>query len=761
MKKNYIYILFISVFIALVNTGCKSSYTTKVTARGDQWYFNDQIINMGSPAEGLLMNVRMVNSVFEDRSTQLSIITPNFNSKTNSNDFISMIPEYLSNGVNAFTISLQGGSPGYEGAINTAFNADGSLRKKYLDRVEKVIRACDARNAVVILSCFHQSQHSHSSSLKGKEEIKKALVNVVNWIRERKFTNVLLEITNEYNNGGFKNWPDGEWFSSEQGQNELIMMAKRLYPSLMVSTSGMGDGTFSPLLTKELDFFIIHFNNTDIEDIPIKIEELKKYGKPIICNEDDKLKNKGAIAMALSVLHGCGWGYMNYPINQKAPFHFKGKADDTVVYEMFKNITSPGFQIDLHSMKTPPNRIISPNDSDILKTYYPLSDLKGGWRTLKRANEINEKTGIDIQKLDEAFEYIKGSTKNGGLLVLRDGWLVYERYFGLGHRNATPNLASCGKSFTSAAIGILIEQHPELFPEKLDQKIFNPNYLPNDFFPLSDSRMENIKLGQLLSFSSGIRGNNPVYVNNQPQTINPAGLDGWRAMVDEYVLGKENVVDGKISSSTKTLWCEPGEGYSYSTASMHIASIMLRHISGMELQEFIERYLAKELDWGYWNYAYKNQTLIKHTPGGGGIALIATDMLRFGYLMLNEGKWNGKQVIPQWYVNHCSQDSPYNIHYPYSLQFEVNSTGHWPDLPLDAYWKSGSGNHCIYIVPSLNLVVWKLGGRDDQYAKENTGATIDPEILTTDVRNDWKATVNEEEAIIKTLKMVIDGIKVN
>lgn len=365
MKKIYNYIVFISVFIALVNSGCKSNFTTKVTVRANQWYFNNQIINKGSPAEGLLMNVRMVNSVFEDRSTQLSINIPNFDSDTNTNEFISMLSEYVSNGVNAFTISLQGGSPGYDGAINTAFNADGSLRKEYFDRVERVIRACDSQQAAVILSCFYQRQHSHPSSLKGKEEIKKALVNVVNWIKERKFTNVLLEITNEYNHDGYKNWPDGEWLVTEQGQNELIMMVKRLYPSLLVSTSGMGDGTYRPLLTKEADFFIIHFNNTAIEDIPIKIKELKKYGKPIICNEDDKLKNQGAFAMALSVLNGCGWGYMNYPVNQEAPFRFKGIADDSVVYKMFKNVSSPGFQIDLHSMKIPSNTITSPNDDDI------------------------------------------------------------------------------------------------------------------------------------------------------------------------------------------------------------------------------------------------------------------------------------------------------------------------------------------------------------------------------------------------------------
>lgn len=349
----------------LITSGCKSNFTTKVSVRGNQWYFNGQIINKESPAEGLLMNVRMVNSVFEDRGDQLEKNIPYFDPTSNTNEFISMIPEYVSSGINAFTISLQGGAPGYEGAVNTAFNADGSLRKEYFRRVENVIRTCDAHHAVVNLSCFYQRQHSHFSALKGKKEIIKALENVVNWITEKKFTNVLLEIANEYRHGGYKNWSDGEWLMSEQGQVELIRTAKRLNPKLLVSTSGMGHGIFPEPLPQEADFLIIHFNNTALEDIPSKIRELKKYGKPIICNEDDKLNHEGTVAMALSITNGCGWGYMNSSINQKIPFRFMGGVDDTVVYKMFKNVSSPGFQIDLEAMKTSSVIITYPNDGDI------------------------------------------------------------------------------------------------------------------------------------------------------------------------------------------------------------------------------------------------------------------------------------------------------------------------------------------------------------------------------------------------------------
>ena len=189
--------------------------------------------------------------------------------------------------------------------------------------------------------------------------------NVVNWITENKFTNVLLEIANEYRHGGYKNWPDGDWLTSEQGQVELMRIAKRINPKLLVSTSGMGNGTFPEPLPQEADFLTIHFNNTALEDIPSKINELKKYGKPIVCNEDDKLKQEGVAAMFFSIQSGCGWGFMNPPVNQKAPFRFMGEADDTIVYRMFKNVSSPGFQIELESLQTPSVTVIYPNDGDI------------------------------------------------------------------------------------------------------------------------------------------------------------------------------------------------------------------------------------------------------------------------------------------------------------------------------------------------------------------------------------------------------------
>lgn len=323
-------------------------------------------------------------------------------------------------------------------------------------------------------------------------------------------------------------------------------------------------------------------------------------------------------------------------------------------------------------------------------------------------------------RFDSAFTLAQKSSKSGGLIIQHKGRIVYERYFGLGHADATPNTASCGKMFTSVAMGILLSERPGLFPDGLDQKVMTPRYLPEEAFPLSDPAKSEIRLGQLLAMSAGIRGNNPSYINGREVTIDPPGPDGSPAMRDDVAFGKTGG-----PRSAVTLWCKPGGGYSYATSSIHLVSVILRHVTGMELEDYVREKIAKPLGWGPWSFAYKNANL-GHTPGGGGIALRARDMLRFGTLLLLKGKWQGKQVIPASYVEHCAKASPYNPHYPYSLQFEVNSDGHVPAVPRDAFWKSGSGGHALYIVPSLQLVFWKLGGRDEQYATANTGLPPSP-----------------------------------
>jgi CubicO group peptidase (beta-lactamase class C family) len=701
--------------------------TTKVSIAEGRWHINGRVTYPGTKAEGLLMNVRMVNSTFEDSNGTTR--PKDFDPDANTDQFIRQIPDYTNHGVRAFTLCLQGGHCGYEGPVNSAFTPDGSLRDSYLQRIRRVIEACDRNGAVVILGCYYQRQ---DQILKDEAAVRAGVVQAANWVKDSGFTNVMLEVANEFSHAGF----DHRILKTADGEAELIALAKQTAPKLLVSTSGMGSGRLPDEVAKAADFLLIHFNSTPLGQIPARIADLRKFGKPIVCNEDDKVGADGAAAAQISVEGGASWGFMHSAVNQYFPLEFRGAADDPAVYTVLKRLTS------------------TPNTS-----YFPPPDSSGGWRTLKDQAEIRRVARMDKGKLDEAFLFIQGSTKNGGLLVVRNGWLVYEDYFGLGHREATPNLASCGKSFTSIAIGMLLAEQPELFPDGLDQKVFTPTYFPPAAFPLSDPRKKDIKLGQLLAFTGGIRGNNPSYVKGQATTIDPVGPDGWQAKVEAFALGKQDGTYGNTPFSTATLWCNPGEGYSYASSSIHLASILLRHVTGTELQAYLDQRLAKPLGWKKWGYGYKNRPEVTHTPGGGGIALRATDMLRFGYLMLREGRWEDQQLVPAEYVRHCARASPYNVHYPYSLQFNVNTHGEVLEFPRDAFWKGGSGGHALYVVPSLDLVVWKLGGRDDQYSPANTGLPASPAPpAQVAARRTWKETVEKDTALRKTLQSVIESI---
>ena len=336
----------------------------RISIDGERWLFDGEVIHPGSPAEGLLTNVRMVNSVFEDDRADMPEILGAFDPDANTDRFIARIPDYVAHGIRAFTLSLQGGAPNYEGAVNSAFNADGSLRDGYLKRVARVIEAADANGCGIILSCFYQRQHSHSRALGDRSSIRAAVSNATDWVVAQGYVHVAMEIANEFAHGGYANWPEGEWLVTPEGQVELIEVAKDVAPELLVTTSGMGSGTTFDPVAEAGDFTIIHFNNTETDAIPSKIEASKAYGKPVVCNEDDKIGPVGAEAARLSILSGAGWGFMHSAKNQYAPFEFDGRDDDPEVYDTLSRLTQPGYDPGDISVSPVFALITGPKDGD-------------------------------------------------------------------------------------------------------------------------------------------------------------------------------------------------------------------------------------------------------------------------------------------------------------------------------------------------------------------------------------------------------------
>jgi CubicO group peptidase (beta-lactamase class C family) len=359
--------------------------------------------------------------------------------------------------------------------------------------------------------------------------------------------------------------------------------------------------------------------------------------------------------------------------------------------------------------------------------YFPPPDSQGGWRTCKTPQEFRDLAAVYPDRLEHAYDVTQRTTQNGGLIVVHNGYLVFERYFGRAHRNANPDMASTGKAFTSIACGIMLDEFKEKIPDGLDTKVFTEKYLP-EAFPLDDARRANITLGQLLCMTAGYNG----------EGQSPVGIVNGKASPMKPAPG-QNIRDLDQSSLKCRLWCDPGAGYSYSSPSPHIASIVLRHVTGMELKDYIDTRLAKPMGWGAWNYClHRGDYDMPHANGAGSTALHATDVMRFGYCLAKNGKWNDKQLVPPAYLALCNKPSKYNPHCPFTLQWEQNSDGHVAGAPKDAYWKSGAGGFCLYVVPSLDLVIYKMGGKDNQYDPAMTG--IPDDFKYDGSRDNWQPT---------------------
>jgi CubicO group peptidase (beta-lactamase class C family) len=388
-------------------------------------------------------------------------------------------------------------------------------------------------------------------------------------------------------------------------------------------------------------------------------------------------------------------------------------------------------------------------------TYFPKPDADGGWRTLKDAAQIRKTAGMDLRKLGYAFEYAQRTSQHGGLLVVRHGWLVYEKYYGRGNREANPATASVGKAYTSIACGIMLHEKRGLIPEGLETKVFNEKYLP-EALPLDDPAKADIKLGHLLSMSSGIHGegSNPGFVNGEPSVK--------LAPVPRSDRSKQDLI-----ALRTPMWTKPGEGYSYASASPHIASIVLRNLTGMELHEYIDQRLAKPMGWGQWAWAMRRgDAVLPHTPGGADIAPRSTDVLRFLYSLLHKGRWANQQLIPAEYVAMAGKPSPYNRHSPFGLMFEVNAGGHVAGAPRDAFFKSGGGGFGIYVVPSLDMVIYKMAGNDAQYDPARTGL---PQNYKYDgSRDNWRPAarsqfsdgpIGVDDGVRRVLEMVVAAVE--
>jgi len=306
----------------------RRSFYIKINGGAWEKTYSDPIYK--TAAQGKLMNIRCANALFDDESNLA--ISQSFDPDANTNNFIAQLDSYKAHGVLSFNMCLQGGFPGYEGAIASAFNSDGSLKPAWMDRCDRVIKAANERNMIVQLALFYQRQ---DQILTDNNAVKEAVKNVCDWLIINNHRNVIIEVANEYYHSGFNN----KIISTNamtNGIGELIGIIKTKFTglgwSLPISASGLGGNIVSGTLKSEENLCMYHGNSTspatDIANIKTLYNDITVHG-PVITNEDDNgssvnsttLNNEKTTATGI-FNEGGSWGLMWATYNQDYPFYW-------------------------------------------------------------------------------------------------------------------------------------------------------------------------------------------------------------------------------------------------------------------------------------------------------------------------------------------------------------------------------------------------------------------------------------------------------
>jgi hypothetical protein len=312
-----------------------SSPATEVTIEGEKFVINGKPTYAGRTwkghkIEGLLMNARLVQGVFDDANPETAgrwayPDTGVWDAERNTREFLAAMPAWRRHGLLAFTINFQGGSPeGYSQRqpwINSAFRADGSLHPAYRERMERIIDFADELGMVVILGYFYFGQ---DQVLQDEAAVLRAVDEATRWVLDKGWRNVMIEIDNECNVGAY----DHEILKPAR-VHELIERVKNTTRDgyrLYVSTSYSGNAIPRENVVRAADFILLHGNGVRE---PARMAEMVRLTrqvsgytpKPVLFNEDDHFDfDKPMNHFVAAVSEYAGWGFFDFRLRGETSY---------------------------------------------------------------------------------------------------------------------------------------------------------------------------------------------------------------------------------------------------------------------------------------------------------------------------------------------------------------------------------------------------------------------------------------------------------
>jgi len=294
---------------------------------------------------------------------------------------------------------------------------------------------------------------------------------------------------------------------------------------------------------------------------------------------------------------------------------------------------------------------------------------------------------IDPALIEGGLALLAESRTRQSIIIMRNGAIVYEAYFNGSRASDSNNIASVSKSMLSALFGIAIEQG---YFESTDERI--ADYLPAYFDDVDDPKLRDLRLHDMLTMTHGL-----AWAENEASRFLNRSED-WVA----------DILSTPLSD-------EPGARFNYSTGVSHVMSAVLTEATGLSACEFAHRFLFQPLGieaefWGVDPQGY--------FTGGHSVSMTAREVARFGQLYLDEGRWQGEQIVPGWWV--AASTSPQidigNNYAGYGYYWWLNRIAAY-----DMYSALGAGGQILHVIPALEIVMVTTHGRQGNqrdYAEE-------------------------------------------
>ncbi len=285
--------------------------------------------------------------------------------------------------------------------------------------------------------------------------------------------------------------------------------------------------------------------------------------------------------------------------------------------------------------------------------------------------------------VDNAFDENETFTKRTrSVLILHKDHLIIEKYADGFNKDSKILGWSMTKSLTATYFGILQHQG----------KINLNNPAPIEEWK-NDERSK-ITIHNLIQMNSGLE---------------------WEERYDKICDATKMLFNSKDMGKVqleKPLFGKPNQSWNYSSGTSNLLSKILRK-QFKNQQEYLDFWYASLID-KIGMYSMVVETDMTGNYVGSSYAWATTrDWAKFGLLYLNNGNWNGEQIFDPTWTKYVSTPTPTSDG-RYGGHFWLNSSGKYPDAPRDMYYASGFQGQKIFIIPSKDLVIVRMGLTDDE-----------------------------------------------